>query len=196
MRLFIAAPLAPEIREALCANLARVRAALSRMPIKWVPPENLHLTFRFLGETPESDLDALTKRLRGVCLSFPPMEVRVAGLGCFPAPTAPKVIWVGLQSAPRLLKLHDAIQKATAEFGVKEKPGFAARRTPFTPHLTVGRVKDISAAERQQLGRELSRQTVGDVGGWRIEHVTLMESELSAAGSRYRELAAIPLLSP
>ena len=195
MRLFIAAPLAPEIREALCTNLTRVRAGLSRMPIKWVPPENLHLTFRFLGETPQSDVDALTKRLRGVCLSWAPIEVRVAGLGCFPAPSAPKVIWVGLQSAPRLLNLHDAIQKATAEFGVREKPGFAVRRTPFTPHLTVGRVKDVSAAERRELGRELSRQTLGDVGGWRIERVTLMESELSAAGSRYRELAGIPLLS-
>src|SRR5262245_34643035 len=195
MRLFIAAPLAPAIREALRANLARVQAGLSRMPIKWVPPENLHLTFRFLGETPENDVDGLTQRLRGVCLSFAPIEVRVGGLGCFPAVSAPKVIWVGLQGAPRLSTLHDAIQKATAEFGVKEKPGVAVRRTPFTPHLTVGRVKDVSAAERRQLGCELSRQTLGEVGGWRIEHVTLMESVLSAGGPRYREIAENQLLS-
>jgi len=194
MRLFIAAPISRELREALSAALERVRTDLSTMPVKWVAPENLHLTFHFLGETPEPAVDAITKRLRGACANFPALDVLVAGLGCFPDFSRPKVVWVGLRDAGRLAKLQRAIHDATAEFG---EQGGAARskpdRTTFSPHLTLGRVRDTSSDQRRRLGRELQRQNLGELGWWRMDRVTLMRSELSPAGPCYRELASVAL---
>jgi 2'-5' RNA ligase len=194
MRLFIATPVSAEIRASLSAAVARVRARLSRNPIRWVSPDNLHLTFRFLGETPGTDVDPITKRLRGVCGNFSPLDVQVGGLGCFPNFAEPRVIWVGLSHNSQLVKLHTAIQNATAEFGAKEASAHTTERTPpFSPHLTVGRLKDVSRPERRRVGRELEQQTMDKLGCWLIDRVVLMESQLTPAGPCYEELMSIAL---
>ena len=193
MRLFIATPVSAEIRAILSTAVGRVRARLTRNPIRWVSPDNLHLTFRFLGETPETDVDPITKRLRGACANFSPLDVQVGGLGCFPNFAEPRVIWVGLGNTSRLVKLHTAIQNATAEFGAKEASAHTTERTTFSPHLTVGRLKDVSRSERRRVGRELEQQTMSNLGCWLIDRVVLMESQLTSAGPCYEELVSIAL---
>ena len=187
MRLFVATLLSPEIHDRLWPAVRRIQAELSRAPVKWVAPENIHLTYRFLGETPETDVPSITDALLAVCANFSALNVRIAGLGCFPSSSSPKVLWVGLLDTDELAKLNQAIQVNTARFGQE------LERLSFSPHLTIGRVKTIASRSRRRLGQDLKTLRIDDIGPWRIEHVSLVQSELSSSGSRYHQVMSIPL---
>lgn len=193
MRLFIAAPVSPEIRDALGASLKRVRAAAGKVPVKWVEPENLHLTLRFFGETPVELVDEIVELTRGACATFSPIRLKVAGLGSFPDFSRPKVIWAGLKDTARLLTLHTVIAEATDGFGSETAAGGTVGSLMQQPHLTLGRVRELSLEKRQRLGEKLDQLEVGEIGIWTVDRVVLMQSELSPEGPSYTELAAIPL---
>lgn len=187
MRAFIAAPVSPEIRKGLHSVMQRLRNTFRMAPIKWVTPDQFHLTFRFLGNVPDESAAEITSRLRAVCERFRPLDAFVSGLGCFPHASEPRVIWVGMNGGPGLLNLQRAIAETTAGFG--DRPTHES----FHPHLTVGRVRDISMGERREIGEALQRLHADNVGNWRIDRVVLLKSEASSAGSHYTTLAEIPL---
>ncbi len=187
MRAFIAAPVSPEIRKGLHSVMQRLRNTFRMAPIKWVTPDQFHLTFRFLGNVPDESAAEIASRVRAVCGRFRPIDAFVSGLGCFPSVKEPRVIWVGMNGGPGLLDLQRAIAAGTSDLG--DRPTHEA----FHPHLTLGRVRDVSTSERWEIGEAIQHLHADNVGDWRIDRVVLLKSELASAGSHYTTLAEIPL---
>lgn len=188
MRLFVAVPLDAALRRAA----ERVRGEILRLcpeaarGIKWVEPHNLHFTLKFLGEVPEANLGhvgAALERLRdsGAC------DIYIEGIGAFPNPRTARVIWAGVSDgADRLTALAARAEDALAE------AGFPREARAFSPHLTLGRVRD--QGRLPTLKTALEAVGSANFGVQRVESVVLMESRLSPKGPTYIEKVTISLV--
>jgi len=149
--------------------------------INWARRTNLHLTLRFLGAAVDSGLiPPLIERLKAIAGETAPFAVAARGIGAFPNLLRPRVIWAALEGE-ELLALASRVERAAVE------SGFEAERRPYSPHLTIGRVRDLRrwAPLRQRLETAAERE----FGRSTIETMTLYESRLSSAGATYREIA-------
>jgi 2'-5' RNA ligase len=177
IRTFLAVNLSvPTIRAVTEAQTSLRQAIGKTLRVAWVAPANLHLTLKFLGdvdpEVPEAVGDVLQRGLAG----RQPFEVKAAGAGAFPDEHRPRVLWVGLEDPSGALKgLHADVEQWM------EALGFAREARPFTPHLTLGRVKDGHAGVTEAL--QPFRETA--FGTSIIRDVTLYESRLRARGAEY-----------
>jgi 2'-5' RNA ligase len=188
VRAFIAIELPPEIQDPIARLQARVRQDLPPGLVRWVRPEGIHLTLKFLGDVDQDDLPLVKERMREACVPHAPFTLTVGGLGCFPNLRRPRVVWVGLDdSYAALSALQRGLERAIAPLG------FPTERRRFHPHLTLGRVKNgRSRAELEVLGAYVTRAKV-DIGQMSVEAVRLMRSELLPGGAVYSELACCPL---
>lgn len=189
LRLFLAIGPPPELRRLLGERLEPLKGELPRA--SWVQPENLHLTVRFLGDRPESDVERLESALRGVVEPQARIEAAVGEVGAFPSPKRPRVVFVGLKDAaepgPRgieaLRSLAEQVEVCvTAVLRVK-------REKRFHPHLTLARCR--SPWPRGAV--EKLKEPLADLRGeaFPIDGIDLMASELGAGadrGPRYRSL--------
>jgi 2'-5' RNA ligase len=184
MRVFIAVRLPAAVRRSIAAIGTELECG--GIAAKWVPPANIHLTLKFLGEQGRERLAGIRSALVEIASETSPIELQLRNIGAFPSPRRPRAIWVGVESGPRIRLLHAAIERRMTEFGVGRE------ERPFRPHVTVGRVNrrtapgDLSTFERQ--ARQLRFQA--DV---EVEAVDLMESRLRPEGAEYRTLYAAPL---
>lgn len=193
IRCFIAIELSQELLE----RLADVQAALRQDDwmdqVRWVRPEGIHLTLKFLGNVPEERITAINQAIREAIAAagVGPFTLQAAGLGTFPNFRRPAVIWVGVQDdTQELQRLQEAIEAAM------ERLGFQREERPFHPHLTLGRVnRRAGSGYRRKLGEVLQARQVGDVGRIRVEAVSLMRSQLHPQGAVYTQLATHPLPS-
>jgi len=195
MRAFLAIPLPPEIRQALAALQAQL--ADSRADVKWVEPENLHVTVKFLGEIDDETRRAVESAAGRVASAEPAFALAFGAVGAFPSMSAPRVVWVGLaEGAQAVARIAAGLERAGRAIGWRQE------ERPFSPHLTIGRVR--SPRRRQQLTQALQRAacphtTPSGVGAWippapwGVTGVTLYQSELSSRGPRYTVLAECPL---
>lgn len=151
--------------------------------VAWVGRDNFHLTLKFLGDVDSDRLGAIVSALGGAAAGYPSFELRVGGLGAFPSPTRPRVLWVGLdEGATEAMRLAERVDHALAGLG------FASETRAFSPHVTLGRVRE----PRRQPGlAEVLRG--GAFGRQRVDRLCLMQSTLSPRGARYDELAAVAL---
>jgi len=133
MRLFIALDPSEQVRARFAALLRQLKAEAPA--VKWVAAESLHLTLKFIGEQPEEKLPGLAEALAAVA---PPGHLGLCfrGLGCFPNERRPRVFWVGMEELPELARLAAAIERALEPFGI------APEGRPFSPHLTLGRLRE------------------------------------------------------
>lgn len=189
MRCFVAVDVAsPSLRRSLeAAQLGLRRAFGPNDPVKWVAVHQLHVTMKFLGEIPEEAALRAGEAMGRAAAALPPFDVRIAGLGAFPSPERPSVIWAGVGAGKaelvRLASLVEAQMEAEA---------FPRERRPFQAHLTLGRVREgarVPAAAVQALAEAAGR----DYGGWRVDRLLLMRSELTPRGPIYSVLKAVPL---
>jgi 2'-5' RNA ligase len=176
LRAFLALDLDEPARQRMLAVMADLRPELRE--VRWVRPEGLHLTLRFLGWTDEAAVAATWEALRPAALACPPATVPLGPLGTFPDRGAPRVLWVGMDLSPQMLLLQQACEDAA------RRHGFEPEERAFRPHLTLGRWKD--RARRPQL-RPL------DLGSSRIEQLTLYRSELKPSGAVYTPIHVLPL---
>ena len=179
MRTFIAVKLPGEIR----SKLAEIQDELSKSEadVKWVKPENIHLTLKFLGNVVESELEIVAQELRKTAGKCPPFRTEFAGLGAFPNLRSPRVIWVGVKAgAGELLVLNRKIEEALL------KPGLSPEEKEYKPHLTLGRVR--SGRNRDDLIKLISSLNIREAGGMRVERVYLIKSELRKEGPIYTVL--------
>ena len=157
--------------------------------ISWAQPASIHLTLKFLGDMDEQVIDPLRAALEQVVGGQSPVTVPLERLGAFPFPQAPRVLWVGPlekwekgTDAKRVAEIHDAIEQ------VCEGLHFLRETRPFSPHLTLARIK---MGERH-VGAALAKSGMLDfpviVGSFAIEAVVLMQSELKPTGSVYTKL--------
>jgi 2'-5' RNA ligase len=184
VRLFLAVFPPLPVREA-----AHAAAEPLRHPgdgVSWVSPENLHYTLRFLGNVGEDGARRAGEAAVEAATSVPAFECALGGLGAFPNPGRARVIWIGMSAgAESLVALAAALDRALA------RRGFAAPDRPFSPHLTLGRVRDPRADWSRSLGGAPALD--GPLARFTVDRLSLVESTLSPKGSIYQVRVEAPL---
>jgi 2'-5' RNA ligase len=152
--------------------------------VAWVAAENLHVTVKFLGGVEEARLAEVRAALEGA-VTAPAFEVGIRGLGAFPGATRARVLWAGAPASPPFARLAEDVDRALAGLG------FPPEGRGFTPHVTLGRVRE--PRRHPALASALEAAAHRDFGVLRVERIALMRSDLSPRGARYTELAGVPL---
>ena len=184
MRLFIAIEISQEVRAALAVLLKEFRAIAPQ--VKWVHPENMHLTLKFLGETDSSKLSAMQAALTAI-RSSQPINLHFRGLGFFPNAKRARVFWAGMEASPNLPALAAEIDQAM------HRLGFPLEDRPFSPHLTLARFQPpglppkLAAAAQEDASHEF--------GSLVAREFQLIESKLKPAGAEYTTLQSFPFVA-
>lgn len=185
LRTFIAVNIGPQVRDravALQEKLAQAGAA-----VKWVEPDNLHVTLLFLGEVADRDVPAVCRVVLDRCKEQPAFTMSVEAAGCFPNPRRPRVLWVGVgEGTPELIALHDALEPPLLDLGC-----YRREQRPYTPHVTLGRVKSDRPTE--SLAEALVKRAQWKCGTVPVDEVLVMSSELTRDGPEYTVLARAAL---
>ncbi len=187
IRAFVAVPLPDEVKTALGRVQREVQSSLPGDAVRWTPPEQIHLTLRFLGDVPADSAADVETALRRAGAGIAPFPLGASDVGVFPTEARPRVLWVGLRGElDALRRLHAQIARETATWGERAE-------REFHPHLTLGRVKSVRPAGVRAIEPALERVNAGDLGSWRVERVDLMRSQLSQTGATHTCLAGVPL---
>ena len=169
IRAFIAFELPPEVKTYLGEVISGLRR--NRAPVRWVNPEGLHVTLKFLGDIEEKIIPSLSRQLNDIAASYMQLQVSFSNLGAFPDVRRPRVIWAGLRGDTAMMtEIAGKIDRMCMSFGMEKE------KRPFRAHITIGRLKVPSMVD---LAQEL-RDT-----GFTIQNVILYQSELSSQGARY-----------
>ncbi len=189
IRSFVAVELGDEVKGRLAEIQRQLKAAVPSGSVRWVQPDSIHLTLKFLGDVPEERIRAIVAALERECAPVTPLTFAVAGAGCFPNARRPNVVWVGVEdSTGQLLALQQAVERALNPLG------YPPEGRPFKPHLTLGRAnRTASGADLRRVGDLVGGLHVAQLGQVRVAEIVLMRSDLSPAGARYTPLAHIPL---
>jgi RNA 2',3'-cyclic 3'-phosphodiesterase len=176
MRLFTAIDLPAGAR----LRLERLLTALRpEAPIKWSPLDNLHITTKFIGEWAEQRLDEIHDALSQIA-PREPFEISLRDLGWYPNVRAPRVLWLGVHAGAELTALAEQIETRLDTLGV------AREERPFSPHLTLARIKH--PAPLQALRQKVERLQPADLGQFRVAHFSLFRSDPGSNASVYRKL--------
>lgn len=182
LRAFIAVELPLEIRQTVCNNTSKLRDETGAL-VRWVPIENMHLTLKFLGDVSPSNVEMLSQMLRSETDLFNCFELRLNGLGSFPSLKRPRVIYIGIQAPAVLESLRRGIESGSRRLG------YESEERGFSPHLTIGRVKqNATVTEQQMIRRALENTKIDSLGTARVDSVQLFKSDLRPAGSVYTRL--------
>ena len=188
LRLFIAIAVPHELKLQINSTQAQLQQNLTRALVKWTRPEQLHLTLRFLGNVDTHSAEQLINSVHGVCRSFRALDLCAHGIGFFPSPRAPRVLWVGVQDQKDLLRsLQAAVQQATQSF-TREKG-----EEHFSGHITLARIKNIRRDEIQALNRSAEPFAGHLFGQWTANEVLILRSELSSQGAEHSVVARASL---
>lgn len=188
IRTFIAIELPDEIKRYLTELENRLRDSTA-IPAKWVNPEGIHLTLKFLGNVNSNKLNGITKVLENAAASVTPFALNIKEAGAFPNLRKVQIVWIGLDGDTEPLKLL----QSRIEDGLVPL-GFSREKREFTPHLTLARVRDTaSPAEREQLGSAIAGLATDSACSFKVTSVSVMRSQLSREGARYSQIAGIRL---
>ena len=180
MRTFVGIFPPPEVRE---VALARARKLSVSGGVRWTRPSNIHLTLKFLGDTPEDLLPRVRGVLEQVCGTYGPFSVRLSGFGGFPSEKRARVLWAGVgEGTEKLGALAAALEDALASAGLSRDPVDRG----YVPHLTLGR------CTRKPVRLEVA-ENAPEVEDFGVREVLLVKSELSRAGAVYSVLGSYPL---
>jgi 2'-5' RNA ligase len=188
IRSFIAIELPGEVKQALTRLQEELKSSGS-LPLRWVEPKNIHVTLKFLGDIEVAVTGKITSALEDAVRESHPFGIEVKGLGVFPSLKRIQIVWVGLYG--ELEKLGQ-LQKRIEE---NLKPlGFPQENRPFTPHLTLARVRDYARPnERQKLGEIISATNFEGQYKINVNAVNLMKSQLTCEGPIYSKIGTVAL---
>lgn len=187
-RAFIAVDLPVPIQESIEKQTARMRQALGDELVRWVPVSNMHLTLKFLGNVAATHVDFLKQMLTQIADVHSPFDLQVSGIGSFPNLKRPRVLWVGILAPAGLASLQRSIEAGVTRLGYEKD------ERPFSPHLTLGRVRQtVDTKSLQLIGDSLTRTQLGNIGTARVNSVHLYKSDLHSDGSVYTKLFSTPL---
>lgn len=173
--------IAVDVDESLRARFKTVQEDLKTAggSLKLVEAENLHLTLKFLGEIPRPRVEAVAETLGK--LRFTSFKIKFEGVGCFPTPRNPRVVWVGVsEGAERLRELAAMVEEALRKIGFQPDP------KGFTPHLTIARVK--SPRDRASIAAMVQKLSNISIGEMLVDRVRLKKSTLTPRGPIYSNL--------
>ncbi len=184
LRTFIAIELSRELKESLDRLQERLREQVPPRSVRWVQPDGIHLTLKFLGDTTEDKVEAVKAALVRAAAGWGPFSFTVGELGCFPNARQPRVVWVGVQEpSGALARLQQTVETHVAPLG------FPTEKRPFSPHLTLGRVqKHASRSEVRQIGEVVAANTVGSLGQMTATAISYIKSDLRPGGAVYTTL--------
>jgi len=189
MRLFVAIDIDQAIRERLSLFLEGVRGFAPAQEVRWVRPESLHLTLKFIGETGPERAEQIRRALGSVRAQ--PTEFGFKGYGFFPTAKAPRVFWIGVQTGLNFSTLAGGVDAALTPFTTTRE------RAPYTPHLTLARAGsgrpqrgpgDAPSPRFQKLQEKLAGAPEPDFGTMTAREFFLLESKLSPGGAEYRKI--------
>ena len=185
VRAFICIPLESLLIEEI-ANLQRqLESDLPKNAARWNPPQQIHLTLKFLGSVPRGELKSLQTALEHGCTGVVPFQLRSEGIGAFPSLRNPRVIWAGLLGdLETLLTLQRQIDAATKRWSEEDESHV------FRPHLTLARIKTPQPGTLRQIGERLREAKFVSQHPWRVEQIALMQSQLSPDGAVHCLIAA------
>jgi 2'-5' RNA ligase len=187
LRTFIALEISQELQQVIDRETIPLRHQIGEL-VRWVPPGNMHLTLKFLGNISPANVEILTQMIRAEAHGCQSFVMQVGGLGCFPSPKRPRVIYIGLRAPSELEALQRGIEAAT------QRLGYESEERRFSPHLTIGRVRqNISAADQHKIRRALEETKVDSLGTARVDSVHLYNSDLQPSGSVYTRVFSAPL---
>lgn len=193
-RAFIALEMPVSVQRVLSSTLERFAQALPAL--RWVDAAGIHLTLAFLGELDDDRLALAMEAAQAATHDFPAFAYRLTAPGIFGSPQQPRVIWMGIEDQP-LAQLHGSPLQRLHHILSRElqRRDFETDKRPFSPHLTLARVKQpLSPAEQQSLQRLLySKQDNASSILYPINSLNVMKSELSRAGAKYSVLRAYGL---
>ena len=183
MRAFIAVEVSAEIK----AVLGRIEEHLkyAGADVKWVKPEIIHLTLKFLGEIPEQKAEEVAKALDGIASATKPFDLTLKDIGAFPKIEFPRVVWAGLdKGAAECAGLAAKVEEAMSGLG------FAKEDRPFSSHLTIGRVRSSlnRAKLKEKMASAAANFKLSEVIPYRVASIILFQSKLTPQGSIYTKL--------
>jgi 2'-5' RNA ligase len=184
MRLFIGISIPPELTQ----KIRKIQESIAKrgIDIKLVEPENLHFCLKFLGDTPEENIPIIKKALNDVESKFEHFNVKLYGIGAFPNTNYARVLWIGTTEGKEILK---AISEELELYLSKE--GFKEGEKEFSPHLTLGRIR--SGRNKDALLALFKELDKVDIGTFIANKISLISSELTPEGPKYKEIYKIAL---
>jgi len=190
-RLFIATELPESVIDTLAQVQHDLKANIPSNIVRWVKPENTHLTLKFLGDVPVEQRSALEFALADSVEGIGQFELSTDQLGCFPNLKQPRVIWIGIIGEIDALNALQQTVEATTE-----PLGFAAEKRPFRPHLTLGRIRrGVPSHVLQRISAAVRNQPQVAATRWTVQDISLYRSELHPAGAVYTTLKRASLRS-
>ena len=188
LRAFVALSVPPRVKSSLETVVQQLAAQIPG-GVRWAGSDGIHLTLKFLGNIDSAQADDVARAMERASLEVSPFSLLLSGLGAFPNESRPRVIWAGVQGGlESVAKLQAMIEAEVSGLG------FPREKRAFTPHLTLGRVRDrATAVERSRLGAAVAAGCLGPTEPWLIESVRLVRSDLGPGGARYSDLASAPL---
>jgi RNA 2',3'-cyclic 3'-phosphodiesterase len=192
MRIFVGLGIESEVRQRISEFMTEMR---ERAPdVRWVGPESLHVTLKFIGEKPDHAVAQLQNKLGQI--AAPGFDVAFRGSGFFPTPRSARVFWIGIEAPPALSELAGQIDSALAEVGIPKET------RAFSPHLTLARAGSGAPARKRsdelnqrfaRLQQRLAQLPAPDFGTMAAREFFLYRSQLSSQGSRYTKIARFEL---
>jgi 2'-5' RNA ligase len=190
LRSFIAVKIPQEIQGAIARSIAPLQKSLPKPLVRWVAPENVHLTLKFLGDVSSANLERLAEALKVEARNHEQFAIPVGGLGAFPTARRARVLWIGLEAPSGLQALMRGVETVAASLG------YAAEDRPFSPHLTIGRVgQKVTTMNFRRICDALEGMNVGTLGSVRVDAVHIFKSDLLPGGSVYTVLYNLPMKS-
>lgn len=184
MRLFVAVNFPIKLRRRI-ASATRPLRELS-MPARWVEPEKLHLTLKFIGEVRDERVEEISEALAQATATFRTFEIRFSQVGAFPSLRGPRVVWLGVELTGDLRFVKHDLEHVFSQVGIEKET------RAFHPHVTLGRVEGGARAGAFRELERLARQIQVD-DTYRVSHIDLMRSRLRPAGPEHTQLKVAPI---
>jgi 2'-5' RNA ligase len=183
IRAFIAVKIAPATIHKIADAAGKLKASIT--DVRWVNPDNIHLTLKFLGDIDESQIEPIEHALARNLKGFSRFAISAKGLGVFPGPRRPRILWVGLDQ-PRLVQLARTVEAAVVPLG------FPPEQRGFQPHLTIGRFRQFDGSAKE-LSEQLEHWKSYHFGVSEVDEVTLFRSVLNPGSAHHDPLKVIAL---
>ena len=184
MRLFFSIEIPDEIKNRIEEYIGELKLKLG--PMTWTNKKNMHITLKFIGMVEDSKIESLENIVERLVKGFGPINISFGGFGAFPDPKHPRVIWSGINGGDGKLKiLADKIEDALV------KKGYGEEEREFSPHFTIGRIKEN--IDTKALSRFIEENKQADLGSFTVKDISLMKSTLMKNGPVYEELKQIRL---
>ncbi|MBK7454768.1 MAG: RNA 2',3'-cyclic phosphodiesterase [Anaerolineales bacterium] len=188
LRAFIAIEFPPHLRNAIEKETAGLRRALGEDIIRWIPAQNMHLTLKFIGDIAGSHVEFLKQLLMREAALHMQFDLQLGGLGAYPNSRKPRVLWIGVHAPADLAILQKKLESGVTRLGYEQAD------QPFSPHLTIGRVRqNINPLDLPKIRAAMDNIQLGNIGIARIDSIHLIKSDLQPSGSIYTRLFSAPL---